>query len=164
MRRTALVLGLLWLAGCGGRSGPPVELVVPKGFTGTVWLMLDPAGQDIPLVDGQYRCIVPAGGVIRVRSHQPMERWHAFSARYDDGTPIPQDQGDGGVGPEAVAVRGSRAGGSHRDGRGNSYHSYFVGTAKQRAGDAPGRGCSRRGQVQARRTTLCNRWRGMIRF
>jgi hypothetical protein len=132
MRRTALVLGLLCLAGCGGRSGPPVELVVPKGFTGTVWLMLDPAGQDIPLTDGKYRIVVPAGGVLRVRSHRPLEQWHSFSARYDDGTPIPQDHGDGGVGPEVVAVWGSWAGVSYRGGKEYHYQTYFVGTAKQR--------------------------------
>jgi hypothetical protein len=116
-----------------GESGPPVELVVPKGFTGTVWLMLDPAGQDIPLVDGQYRIVVPAGGVHRVRSHQPLQQWHSFSARYDDGTPIPQDHGDGGVSPETVAVRGSLAGMSQRGGREYHYVTYFIGTAKQQA-------------------------------
>lgn len=60
MRSVALLLpGVLLLANCGGGSGPPVELVVPRGFTGTVWLLLDPGGQDIPLVDGRYRIAVP---------------------------------------------------------------------------------------------------------
>jgi hypothetical protein len=134
MHRAVLMLGVLLLAGCGGRTGPPVELVVTKGFTGTVWLMLDPDGLDIPLVDGRYRIVVPPDGVLRVRSHQPLEQWHSFFARYDDGTPIPWDHsGDAGFGPEVVAVRGSWAGVSHRGGRDYHYHLYFVGTAKQRS-------------------------------
>lgn len=134
MRRAALMLGVLWLAGCGHRSGPPVELVVPKGFTGTIWLIIDPAAQEIPLVDGRYLITIPAGGVLRVRSHSPLQHWHSFSARYEDGTLILQDHGsDSGVAPEAVAVRGSWSGVSQRGGREYRYHTYFVGTAKQRA-------------------------------
>lgn len=140
------MLGTLLLAGCGGRTGPPVELVAPKGFTGTVWLILDPNGQDIPLVDGRYRIVVPPDGVLWVRSHQPLEQWHSFSAMYDDGTPIPLDHGsDVGVGTETVAVRGGWAGVSHRGGRDYQHHTYFIGTAKQRSEipavqDIPGTG------------------------
>lgn len=145
MRRTAQMLGVLCLVGCSGGSGQPVELVLPKGFTGTVWLLLDPAGQDIPLVDGRYRIVVPAGGVLRVRSYEQLQQWHSFSARYDDGTPIPDDLGDGRVGPEAVAVRGSWTGVSHRGGQEYRHQTYFIGTAKQRAEkpvdqDIPGAG------------------------
>jgi hypothetical protein len=134
LRLSALVFAVLLTAGCGGSSGPPVELVVPKGFIGTVWLLLDPDGQDIPLVDGRYRISVPADGILRVRSHQPMEQWHSFSARYDDGTPIPwDDSSNARVGPEVVAVQGSWAHLSRRGGREYRYHRYFVGTAKQRS-------------------------------
>ena len=88
MRAACLTLGAFLLAGCSGRSGPPVELVVPKGFTGTVWLILDPDGQDIPLVHGQYQMVVPPSGILRIQSFAPLEQWHSFSARYD-GTTIP---------------------------------------------------------------------------
>ena len=122
------------LAGCSGSSGPPVELVVPKGFTGTVWLMLDPDGQDISLVNGRYQIVVPAGGVLRVRSFRPLEQWHSFSARYDDGTPIPwEHSSDARVAPDAVAVRGAESGVRHRGGREYRYNTFFVGTAKQRS-------------------------------
>lgn len=133
MRRAALMLGLLCLIGCGGMgNGPPVELVVPTGFTGTVYLPLDAAGSDIPLVNGRYQIVVPADGVLRVRSYQPLQEWHSFSARYKDGTLIPWDHSsDSGVLPDAVAVRGSGFIGGERDGRKYQYHWFFVGTAKQ---------------------------------
>src|SRR5262245_34981652 len=132
MRAVCLILGVFLLAGCSGRSGPPVELVVPKGFTGMVWLLLDPDSQDIPLVNGRYQIVVPAGGVLRVRSFRPLEQWHSFSARYDDGTPIPHDHSsDARVAPDVVAVHGGGSGVRHREGREYRYNTYFVGTAKQ---------------------------------
>jgi hypothetical protein len=134
MCRASLIFGAVLLSGCSAGSGPPVELIVPKGFTGTVWLILDPDAREIPLVDGRYRVVVPPDGVLRVPSHGPFEQWHSFSARYDDGTPIPSSyDGDAGVGSVAVAVRGNWAGVSHRGGREYQYHKYFVGTAKQRS-------------------------------
>jgi hypothetical protein len=133
MRCAVLVFVMLALTGCGGgnRGGSPVELVAPKGYTGMVWLVLDPNGEDIRLVDGQYRITIPASGVLRVRSLQPMEQWHAFSARYDDGTPIPSDDGKG-IAPEVVAIRGRWSGASKQGGRDYQYHKVFVGTAAER--------------------------------
>jgi len=133
MRRAAFLLVILALAGCGGGngSGSPVELVVPKGYTGTVWLLLDPNGEDIPIVDGQYRITVPAGGVMRVRSLKHMEQWHALSARYDDGTAIRSDDISGArIGPDVVAVRGIWSGVSQPGGR--EYQRIFIGTAAER--------------------------------
>jgi hypothetical protein len=136
MRPPALVLWVVCLVGCDDRSGPPVELVVPVGFTGTVRVMLDPAGPEIPLIDGRYQIVVPLDGLVRVRSFRPLEQWHTLAARYTDGTLIPRDHGDGTVGPNTVAVRGGVSSVTSGEGRGLRSQTYFVGTAGQRT-DVP---------------------------
>jgi hypothetical protein len=126
------MFGSLLLAGCSTASGPLVELIVPKGFTGTIWLLLEPGGKDIPMIDGRYQVVVPPDGVLRVRSHGPLEHWHSFSARFDNNITIPYDlRGDAGIGPEVIAVRKSWAGVTSRAGHEYRYVNYFVGTAKQ---------------------------------
>jgi hypothetical protein len=129
MRRVWLMLGLMLLSGCSD-SGPPVDIVVPKGFTGPVWIMLDPDGQDIPLVNGRYQIVIPADGVLRVRSFWPFERWHPLSAQYDDGTPLPKENGAHPAGPDVVALRGGGSAVTTRDGKEIRWMPYFVGTAK----------------------------------
>jgi hypothetical protein len=126
--------GILFAAlftGCGSGSGPPVDIVVPKGFTGPVWIMLDPDGQDIPLVDGRYQVIIPKDGVLRVKSFHPFERWHQSSSKYDDGTLLPEEPGGNPAGPDTVALRGGGSAITQRDGKDVHWMPYFVGTAKQ---------------------------------
>jgi hypothetical protein len=130
MGRALLMLGLVLLAGCSD-SGPPVDIVVPKGFTGPVWIVLESDGQDIPLVNGRYQVVIPADGVLRVRSFRPFERWHQSAARYDDGTPLPEADGANASGPDAVALRGGGSAVTTRDGKEIRWMPYFVGTARQ---------------------------------
>jgi len=130
MRQARWVLGLVLLSGCSD-SGPPVDIVVPKGFIGPVWIVLDLNGQDIPLVNGRYQVVIPAGGVLRVRSHRPFERWHPSSAQYDDGAPLREEYGSNPAGPDVVALRGGGSAVTTRDGREIRWMPYFVGTAKQ---------------------------------
>ncbi len=59
-----------------------------KGFTGPIWIILDPEWQDTPLKNGSYQILIPADGTLRVKTFQPFEQWHPLSARYDDGTPL----------------------------------------------------------------------------
>src|SRR5262245_55201624 len=90
-------------------------MIVPNGFTGIVWLIEDSQSKEIPKVQGRYRIVIPANGVLRVKSLHPLRQWHEFSARYEDGTPIPNDY-DGKLAPQAIAVRGSGSGGRHEPG------------------------------------------------
>jgi hypothetical protein len=126
-----ILLVVVLIAGCGDGSGPPVDIIVPKGFTGRIWIVLDASAQDIPLVNGRYQVVIPADGVLRVRSFRPFEQWHGSSPRYDDGTPLPEDFGDGPAGPEVVALRGGGGAMTWRDGKEVRWLPYFVGTAKQ---------------------------------
>ncbi len=129
--RRNLVLLLLLLAGCRGGNEPSVEIVVPKGFTGSVWIMQDPGGQDIPLVNSRYQVVIPGDGVLRVRSLGPFEQWHESSARFDDGSPLPEAYNVPAGGPDVVALRGGDSAVTQRDGKDVRWMSYFVGTLKQ---------------------------------
>ena len=126
MRRAGF-LCLLLLSGCAS-DGPPVEIVVPTGYTGMVWIVVDPDAPEIPLVNGRYEVVIPAGGVLRVRSLKPFLRWHSQTARYQDGMPLPAERDN----PEVIALRGSSTSVIHpRNGREYRTLSFFVGTAKQ---------------------------------
>jgi hypothetical protein len=106
-----------------------VDIVVSKGFTGPIWIVLDPEGKDMPQVNGRYQVVIPADGVLRVRSFRPFEQWHQMSARYADGTSLPEADGGKPAGPDVVALRGGHsvvAGGNDI-----RWIAYFVGTAKQ---------------------------------
>ena len=131
MLRSGIISFVALFTGCGVGSGPPVDIVVPKGFTGPVWILLDPDGQDIPLVDGRYQVIIPKGGVLRVRSFQPFERWHQSASKYDDGTPLPEESGGMPPKTNAVALRGGGSAVTQRDGKDVRWMPYFVGTAEQ---------------------------------
>jgi hypothetical protein len=141
MRRICCLLVLL-LGGCGDGSGPPVEIIVPKGFTGPIWIVLSADGQDIPLANGRYQVVVPSGGLLRVRSFSPFDNWHKQSARYADGMPLPVANLQEGVGPDEVVLRDGSThiqalpgGGNHvvlggKDGKDIRWIHWFVGTEK----------------------------------
>lgn len=125
-----LTVALVFLT--AGRGFTPFTLVVPKGFSGPVWIVLDPAGQNIPLGLRGYRAVVPANGVLRVRSLEPAKVWHEihdrFSATFDDGSPLPMREAL----PGEVGLRG---GGTvtttKRDGTPMGWMPFFVGTEEQ---------------------------------
>jgi hypothetical protein len=124
---------LMLIAGCGSGNNPRVGFVVPEGFTGPIWILFDRGGQDIPLIDGRYRVVVPDEGVMRVRSHRPFERWHQTSARYDDGTSLPQSFLGGPAGRDVVALRGGSSGiaGELGDRKNVRWIQFFVGTGEE---------------------------------
>src|SRR5215471_479072 len=82
---TGLVLfsGLLVAPmGCS-RSGSPVEVVLPDGFTGAVHVILDGTrGSDIRFRDGKYTVEIPGDGRMRVKSLAPFQGWHEETWRY----------------------------------------------------------------------------------
>ena len=123
-----IFVAVLAVACGGGRRGPPVDMVVPKGFTGPVWIVLDPDGQDIPLVEDRFRVVIPAGGVLQVQTFTPFQEWHQSSAQEDDGSPLPKGFDDGA---DAVALHGGGIANSQRVCKEFYWMPYFVGTAKQ---------------------------------
>jgi hypothetical protein len=128
MRRACPILFVVFIAGCVRGSGPPVDMVLPKGYTGPVWIMLDPDGQDIPLVNGRYQVAIPADGTLRVQSFGPFQQFHQTSARYDDGSPLPPESGANPAGPGVVALWGGGSAVTKRNGREVRWMPYFVGT------------------------------------
>ena len=131
MYRTCSVLIVLFVTGCGGGRAPPVEFVVPKEFTGPIWIVLDPNGQEIPLVGDRFQVVIPADGVLRVQTFQPFDRWHQSYARYDDGSVLREMSGDSPDGPQTLALRGGVSAVTRRGGIEIRWISFFVGTAKE---------------------------------
>jgi hypothetical protein len=105
-----------------------VEIVVPSGFTGRVWVIADPDAMDIPLVNGRYQVVIPPDGILRVSSLEPFEQWHQSFARFDDGT-ILADGYTGG--PAIVALWGGASAVIQREDREVAWMEYFVGTEEQ---------------------------------
>jgi hypothetical protein len=116
----------VWL--CGGSSGPPVQFVLPDGYTGPVILVLDPKnGTEFLWADDKYRVDIPAGGVLRVRTFDPFERWHQETWNYATGKAIPIASHFEKPDPEAIMVR---LGNSAVSG-GGRWMEHFVGTEAQ---------------------------------
>lgn len=131
MLRAWPILAIFILSGCGGAKGPPIDFVVPKGFAGPIWIMLDSSAQDIPLVKGRYLVTIPSNGILRVRTFEPFHSWHQASARYDDGPPLPLTSGASPAGANTVALRGGGSAMGHRNGKEIHWMPYFVGTEEE---------------------------------
>lgn len=127
-----LTLTVALLISCSDPGLTPFVMVIPKGHVGPVWILLDPEGQDVPLVHGKYRAVIPADGVLRMRSLTPAKVWHRwndrFSASYDDGSPLPMNPDT----PQAVGLRGGGSCTSHtKNGTPIAWMPFFVGTEAQ---------------------------------
>lgn len=96
------VLGVLCI-GCGiAESGPPHKYIVPDGYRGFFRIEVDAEkGEGPELVDGEYVFRIPASGVLTIADRSPFEQWHASSAAYASGTPLPTEYE---AAPEEVAL------------------------------------------------------------
>lgn len=74
----------------GDRSSDPIRFVMPVGYEGHFRLVLDKErGVSIRRSDGVYVIRIPESGILSVSDFKPFRAWHAESARYADGQPIP---------------------------------------------------------------------------
>jgi hypothetical protein len=142
--RSVLSTGILLVAGTAfvllvrqylnNTNGPPVVIVVPKGYTGRIWIENDPNAPEIPRVNEAYRVVIPPDGALRVRSLEPFQKWHVETAWYDDGSPLrevaPHELHEIKEDTVVLIALGSGALVS-KDGQEYSRVEYFVGTAKQ---------------------------------
>ena len=123
-----LTLTVAFFLSCADPELTPFVMVVPKGYVGPVWIVLDPEGQDVPLDFDGYRAVIPADGVLRVRSLKPAKVWHRwnerFTAHYDDGSPLPTRPDT----TEAVGLRGGGTATTTRNGVYITWMPFFVGT------------------------------------
>jgi hypothetical protein len=82
-----------------------VHFILPSGFRGTVWVMVDPrGGGDIRPVAGRVTLSIPTDGVLTVKSDAFLTDWHKSGAEAN-GRRVPST-GDDGFGPDAVGLRG----------------------------------------------------------
>lgn len=81
------------------RSGPPVEFIVPPGFTGMIEVVRDRKhGEDLRFDQGTYKIVVPSSGVVRLKETDPFHRWHEEWCRDTNGKPKPlESKGTTGV-------------------------------------------------------------------
>ena len=65
MRRAVLASVAVLLVGCS-RDGPPIEMTIPKGFTGPIWIMLDesaPLHQALNFLRRDLQGALPPAGI-----------------------------------------------------------------------------------------------------
>ena len=68
------------------RENPPLSLIVPVGFRGTITVIRDSvAGQALSSDRGVYVFKIPASGTLRVKDSWPFHRWHKEECRDVDG-------------------------------------------------------------------------------
>jgi len=117
--------------GCN-QSGSPVELVVPSGFSGPIWIIEDAEnGNSIPKDEGRYRVVVPPSGKLRVSSLEPFMKWHSISAHFADGLVLALDGGTTEPPDDAVALRGGGCVTSIAGGHRVNYIPHYVGTKQE---------------------------------
>ena len=111
------------------KSGPPVEIVLPDGYTGPVYLIEDKAnGTEIRLANGRYLVEMPGNCRLRVKTLEPFQHWHPEALRYANGTIVPDEKLVPNADPTRVMLRMSNCGVT--DG-GPVHIEMFVGTDKQ---------------------------------
>ena len=128
MQRCVLaVVCVTTVMGCS-ESGRPIEYVIPDGYRGKVWVLLDPNAPNLPVIGGRYQVEFPAQGLLRVRSMQPFERWHGSSARFAGGTGLAVDlvPGQSTVSPFTIAMWSLARGSTWPNQR--DYIAWVVGT------------------------------------
>ncbi len=109
-------------------SGHAVVLIIPNGYRGPVRLIIDrDHGNDIPLKDGKYTYHVPKDGTLLIKDASPFRQWHAESAIYASGTPIPNEY-DGSLPPDAVLRHSISSGVTWRSGKQEEIIEEFIGT------------------------------------
>ena len=74
------------LVGCYSDQGPPVEIVVPRGYQGEFLIAQTPNGKDVQLNDGKYLHVIPNDGKLFVKSISPFDQFHVQLVVFDDGT------------------------------------------------------------------------------
>jgi len=124
-----LMLPVAFFVFCAGPELTPFVMVVPRGYVSPVWIVLDPEGQDVPLVFGSSRAVHNSPG----RGPGSRIRW---SMARMWGGPIPA--GDRDTGPPrglVVAKRGDSVWHRGRPPVGKS-GNYRV-SAHQRPRDSP---------------------------
>jgi hypothetical protein len=71
-----------------GRSGKPIEIVLPVGYQGEFSIVKDRTkGKELWLHDGAWIFEIPASGVLIVKDDWPFYMWHKSFYRYSDGSP-----------------------------------------------------------------------------
>jgi hypothetical protein len=79
---------LSFLAGCD-RSGKPIVIVLPDGFTGEFQIVKDSRTGSEPLEkNGSWVFEIPADGTLRVKGDRPFYLWHNEVIRYKNGKSV----------------------------------------------------------------------------
>lgn len=125
MKFLLFAAAILIFGGCKPPDDRPrVEIILPAGFSGHVWIVEDAEGQVITLSNGEYKFTVAANGVLRVKSLAVLRADHNLSSHFDNGDALPPGERSR---DEQTALR-------RRFSRGGSDLQavvFFVGTAKE---------------------------------
>jgi hypothetical protein len=129
MLLASLTLALLpTFVGCNLGEGLPIHFVVPNGFRGEIRIIEDPGNGEILPKHGRWIiCVLPATGILKVKSLKPFLAVHEETACYADGGVL-----NPGIDTNAIAFFGL---GSFASGSTNGV-SYFVGTQAEATAEA----------------------------
>lgn len=88
IRFAALITLIFLLAGCS-RSGKPILIVLPDGFTEEFWIVKDlHSGLELREENGFWVFEIPAEGVLYIKDDRPFYVWHHEVARYKSGQSV----------------------------------------------------------------------------
>jgi hypothetical protein len=84
----ASIIPVLLLAGCN-RSGKPILIVLPDGFTGEFRIVKDSQNGREPVEEnGSWVFEIPSDGTLRVKDDRPFYSFHEQVIRYKNGKSV----------------------------------------------------------------------------
>jgi hypothetical protein len=85
----AAIIGSYSLITYGNRSGKPIRVVLPKGFTGEFSIVRDSeAGAPPNEVGDAWIYRIPPSGVLKTSNDRPFFIWHSITFENTEGTPV----------------------------------------------------------------------------
>jgi hypothetical protein len=124
LRSLPVVLLCVVLSGCIGKTGPPVQIIVPKNLSGLIRIVEDKSGMIVPFEKGEFVYRIPTNGVLVVVEAEGFAEFHKERASFSDGVPLQLRSTDSADGlPGEVAI--------YSLGRTSRELAFFVGTRQE---------------------------------
>ena len=85
-----LVAFVVMTSGCGKSDGTILHYVVPDGYTGYFWIVIDKEkGEVIKSTGRTYLIKIPESGILKVKDFSFRKGWHKLKGSYYSGATLP---------------------------------------------------------------------------